>query len=183
MFVYVNLGYYQWQELKRTGALGISGDDGECGKEMTDWLMGQMRRRLPPGTRIDAPIYTFMSKPPVHDFYPAKRAVCKVEVDITSAVRFDENTYLQVLNSINNGLHSFCSFSEEEDVARRHASEQECLESYERMFCAEDTPHRSVRWMGPVDPHAFVPFLTRAMVKKVWIYRNAKRLRAHPKRN
>ena len=178
MFVYVNLGYYQWQDIKRTGVFGIRGvnDNDECGQAMIDWLVDQLHKRLPPSTRIDKPIYTFMCKPPVHDFYPAKRVICKVKIDDTLVVPFDDNTYLYALNSINNDTHSFCAWSEEEDVARRDASKQECMESYKRMFKMSEQC-RSNRWVSPVEPRAFIPFLTRDMVKKVWIYRNAKRLR------
>jgi hypothetical protein len=179
MFVYVVLGYYEWQEeLKRTGRLAscLLGD--ECGPAMKEWLVGQMRRRLPAGTVLPgAPVYAFRSKPPAHHRYPPKRAVCKVRVDDALVVPFDDEAYLDALNCINNGFHSSsCSLSysrrcaDASDVKNRGAPSEctQCTEIHERMFEVAGGREEMRR--------AFIPSLTRAMVTKVWIYRNDKRL-------
>jgi hypothetical protein len=179
MIVYVFMCYYQWQEMKLTGTFDILYN--EQGSVMQEWLTNQMAKRIPAQIEIDKPIYTFLTKPKVGTLRLAKHVICKVKIDDALVVPFDENAYLHVLNCINNDYHSYCSWSEEEDIAKHTVSKDECMESYERMFNMSNIC-RSVRWTGKLDPYAFIPFLTCDMVKKVWVYRNNKRLGKNMKR-
>ena len=59
---------------------------------------------------------------------------------------------------------------------RRAGNDEACLKSYEFMFDYTD-PARHSKDFGPVDIRAFAADLTRADVRRVWVYRNTRRLR------
>ena len=169
MYVYVALSYYEWQHMKSTEE--IPPDIAAKQSRIRDWLYPQIKMRLPPHTYMNEPIYAFLEKP--KKCWPAKRALLKVQVPPHRIVTFDDYGYVHLLNTIGNGYHDFLAFNRKESDASH--TEEECISSYERMF--DLTTPRQHSWVGKPQPQAFIPHLTIDMVKKVYIYRNNKRLR------
>lgn len=168
-YVYVIFRYYEWLEFKRNGTIP---EDEPVYKH--EWVYNQVRRRT--GLDNALALYCFADKP--HHHYPPKRIVCKVRIPNEHIVYFDDTMYIHVLNDMNNNKHSFNGWSEMESEQNKNASVETCLASYERMFDINGAHLREYRWIGPVEKRAFIPYLTRSMIRKVWVYRNAKRLRA-----
>lgn len=147
MIVYKILPYDEWQTFKATGT--CPGDDERC--LVDPWL----KRRIADMTGMDAadvrPAYAFVSRPPSWWMWPPKRAVLKVRVPDDKAVLFDDDAYVSVLNTLGNGwVDEAADPANMFDVSRSSSDVR-------RAFVA--TP------------------ITRQMVRKVWVYRWAVRLR------
>lgn len=186
--LYVVFTYYEWQEFKRSG---IIQDDTFYSIGIRTWLKEQVHKRSKyNGSLQQEPMYCFVQKPDPHTNFPQKHVVCKVRVtNPESIVYFDDNMYVHVLNSFDHPW--FCSYTETEDKEKNDdtiiskttkRTKEECLQSFERMFdvCPEHAKKegRQNWWVGPMELRAFLPYLTRDMIRKVWVYRgNGKRLR------
>lgn len=194
--LYIILSYYEWQEFKRSGSIP---QDTLYSVGMRTWLKEQVYKRSNHDvilnqtsnvTTQQEPMYCFVQKPDPHTNFPQKHVVCKVRVtNPDSIVYFDDNMYVHVLNSFDHLW--FCSYTEAEDKEKNDdmiiskttkRTKEECLQSFERMFdvCPEHAKKegRQNWWVGPMELRAFIPYLTRDMIRKVWVYRgNGKRLR------
>jgi hypothetical protein len=168
-FLYMCLSYDDWQEFKKTGKFKCMSEFEK--PEVLGWYKTQVEKRL--GTTIEHPHYCFYDKSKI--FYPAKRAVIKIRIDTNLVVPFNDHEYVHVLDCLYNNIHIFNSLSQKEYNESKTASVQECFESYERMF--DLSLDRDYKWCGVPDLRAFIPYLKRDMVRKVWIFKYNKRLR------
>jgi hypothetical protein len=171
MFVYLIMSYNDWQTFKKDPLNWHETYKNDTPK-MTSWMAKQFIKRCPNVFSAN-PIYCLLEKPPL-SCYPAKRAVLKIKVPDEDVLLIDEHPYIFVLNNIENNSHEFLSYTQKEH--NRTWSENECLQSYERIFNLNHKP-RQTGWIGQIEPRVFIPYVTRSMIKKVWIYRKDKRLR------
>jgi len=174
MYVYVLMPYNDWQEFKNTGKLDNYFD--ECEQDFLNWLKDQMKTRECSISDSDIPIYAYSEKPPLW-YKPLKRVICKVLVNESDFIEFDERMYIHTLNCFNNKMDIFTSVSEAEDNEKINANHDECMESYERMF--DKNLKRDHKWCGKYEKRIFISSLSRNMIQKVWVYRGSKRLRKH----
>lgn len=122
-------------------------------------------------------IFCSLSKPPLW-YYPSKRAVLKIKILKKHVVTIDENMFIQAINVLNNGWNSMISFTEKEHNDDDKYSDEEKKNSLQRVFYPEcNSTERENRWCGKIELHALIPYLTRNMIRKVWIYSKNKRLR------
>jgi len=170
MYVYVLMPYNDWQEFKNIGKID---NFDECEQSFKDWLKNQMRSRGCLILESDIPIYAYSEKPPLW-YHPFKRVICKVLVNESDIIEFDEHIYIHTLDCFNNKTDIFSSVSETEDNEKINASHDECLKSYERMF--DKDLKRDPRWIGKYEKRIFISSLSRNMIRKVWVYRGSKRL-------
>jgi hypothetical protein len=174
MFLYVCMDYADWQECKATGVYKCV--DEFVRDEAKAWMIAQVERRL--NVKLPAgfdPCYCFYEKPPMWPLR-GRTVVCKIRVDDKLVLPFDDIGYVSALNCMNNKMNLFNSMTEEEDRSTRDATYEECVTSHERMFDVSGEG-REYRWCGGVQLQAFVPVVTRDMVRKVWVYSSCKRLR------
>ena len=174
--LYVVFPYYEWLEFKKTGYIP---NDTFYPEITRKWVCDQVHERIKNKEKyaqqketITDPMYCYVTKPNPRHTYPRKHVVCKIRVpDVNDIVYFDDMMYIRVLNSITGyGKYYYCAYSEQEFDAKEHASKEECFESCKRMFEVEYTPERKISWVGPVVLRAFIPALTRDMIRKVWVY-------------
>ena len=141
MFVYICLGYYEWLDFKISREC-LYQENEYIDMDKKIWIAQQISKRIEwCGIPLN-PIYCFLEKPKFR-LGPAKHVICKVLVDPTNIVYFDDTLYVYLLNS---------TFTEKEGD--------------EKMFTSNTSNKR-----------AFIPYVTRNMVRKVWVYRIDKRLR------
>jgi hypothetical protein len=184
--VYLVLGYYEWQAMKRTGALDPRPDPYEfpCAGT-TAWLRPHVAARASMTMEeFGDPLYVFLQKPKAHHlahFSPAKLAVLKVRMPASAVVRFDDKLMVHLHDDIFNGFPpKFMSMTRAEESVEYSPEEIEA--SRQRVFAPEcysaDGRSRERAWCGDPDIRAFVPMslLTRAVVRKTWIFRRGKRL-------
>ena len=168
----MNLSYDDWQNFKETGKFER---DCELNREdIVRWYSEQVEKRI--GSEIVFPYYCFVEKPLGKWYAPPKRVVLKIRVDPSKVVMFDDDDYVHVLNCLYNNKHMYLAWNEAEYNEKEHCSTEECIESYPRMFDL-DPRKRCAKWSGPVNPRAFIPNVTRDMVRKVWVYSWGRRLR------
>jgi hypothetical protein len=171
--VYVVMGYFEWQEFKRTGQFRI--DDELCNESVTqtfrDWIVSQVNGRMQGHTcpNNSLPVYCFSSRPKIGN-HPPLRVVLKVRIEDRLCVDFNDDVYVRLLNSYAQGRHTYIPPHGTTDDSRSESvyPEEVCLASYSRMF--DDLTR-------PMMDQVYIPYLTRSMVKKVWVYRNDRRLR------
>lgn len=186
--IYVVLSYQEWLEFKRTETIP---EDTFYNFETREWIREQVHNRVknacgtvPEKYKNIDPIYCHVTKPIPSKTFPRKHVVCKVRVhNARDIVHFDDNMYVSVLNCFQgNGRYYYSSYNEQEDIEKNDihkASKEKCLESYERMFDM-DISKRSQSCVGPIEKRAFIPYLTKDMIRKVWIYSgNGKRIMVH----
>jgi hypothetical protein len=190
MDLWVTLPYYDWAAVKSSGSFdGVHNMDDFEGAAL-DWFKGCAKDRLGLAERPRTLVYCTLSKPPVHWWYPPKRAVVRVRVDPSRVLLFDDCLFVAALNHglVNyGGRHQsrleplgLCAEEDERRLAAEADDDDACLLSYERMFDHAD-PARDVKWCGHVDLRAFAVDLTRSDVRRVWVYRNTRRLRGKRK--
>jgi hypothetical protein len=188
--VYTIMSYDAWQAFKLTSELGQNDElEAEGVKdEFRTWIVEQVDGILgqrPTGIRCAKyPIYCFTTRPrPPFSLRPSERMVIlKIRVSDALCVEFDDNQYVDLLNSFAKGMHEYMHPIDEvwtcDDLDalyiedKNKYSDKECIESYIRMF--DVSSFRTER-------RVFIPMLTRNMIKKVWIYRNCKILRKKTK--
>ena len=182
MIVYMIMEYYEWQEFKKTGIVQKTRDF----PNTIDWISEQIKKRTKTAN-FYFPIYTYLSKPKYGS--PPRRVVLKIRIDDGDVLEFDDNLFIYCINCMNNNLQKMCCLSRKEDEEEEEEDNikstlRECLTSYERMFDVEnenENEKRSINWVGAINKRAFIPYLKREMIRKVWIYRNNTRLRRRVK--
>ena len=173
-YLYINVSYNDWQEFKSSGK-AFEGD--ELNREdIIKWYSDQVSKRLD-GVNVSFRHYCFVEKPPIINYFsPMKRVVLKIRIPSSLVVLFDDNFYVLVLNSLYNRSHMYLAFNEREDAEKADCTIEECHASYERMFDL-DSDKRCKNWAGDIQLRAFIPYLTRSMIRKVWVYHWDRRLR------
>jgi hypothetical protein len=187
MDLWVTLPYRVWAAVKSSGSFDSVHNMADHEGAALDWFKACVKDRLGLSDRPRRLMYCSLSKPPVHWCLPPKRVVVRVRVDPSRVLLFDDRMYVEAMNC---GLDNYggkyqrkleplglCA-EEAEAGAGAGADDDDaaCLASYQRMFDYAD-PARDRRWYGPVDLRALAVDLTRRDVRRVWVYRNARRLR------
>ena len=183
-------GYDEWQDMKRTGRLDPQPDPCECSMRATEWLRPHVAARAAMTVaELGDPIHAFLHKPKAHRLVrisSAKLAVLKVRLPASALVRFDAALMVCLQYDLENGMPpAFVSLTRAEAaVAARGEYGPDAIEaSRQRVFVPECYSHdgrsRERAWRGDADVRAYVPvtLLTRAAVRKTWIYVRGKRLR------
>lgn len=174
--LYVRISCDQWQQMKHHGIL-LHKDYCDAAHE---WFAREVAKRsivpwggiyhlswscsFHPWTKELT--YCFLEK---HKWlkYGPEHMILKIQVNSDMVVPFIDDGYVRIVTDTNTGKPSFLSWKNTEYDETAGASDEECQASYSRVF---DVSKRS-------NIRAFLPFVTRDMVKKVWVYRHGKRLR------
>jgi hypothetical protein len=188
--VYLVLGYDEWQDMKRTGRLDPLPDPYEYSMRATAWLRPHVAARASmTAEELGDPIHAFLRKPKPHHLVrisPAKLAVLKVRLPASALVLFDAELMVCLQHDLENGRQPAYMSLTRAEAAGAAAGEygpDEIEASRQRVFVPEcysnDGRSRERAWCGDADVRAYVPvtLLTRAAVRKTWIYGRGKRLR------
>lgn len=178
--LYASISYDQWQAVKR-GTTLIHDEQyiDMAYKWFAEQVVEKTRRsfdgvlNISWGAELSAELtYCFYEKPTWLTHKP-KHVILKIVVDASLVVPFDDNGYVHIVNDFSMGKPSFYALNASECREKANASPEECIQSYHRIF---DISKGFSRWCGRVEPRAFVPFVGRCMVKKVWVYKFGRRL-------
>ena len=172
--VYVGLPITIWDRVKSTGHLDLPY---HFEGRVVPWIQGQLIKRLDfvEYTEI-IPVYCHLTKKDAVKWWDTSRDIAVLKVRIKTCLVFDDHQFVNAMNGpLNENPGGFLSWSESEHLMMRNATLEEGLASCERMFDLDNT-QRDRRWCGSVDPRAFIPNLTREMVRRVGYYSFGKRI-------
>lgn len=162
-------------KIRKLSKTDIVTEDIEWSPSVHDYIISTLAKRTNLHHKDIHPITAYFTKPPTY-IGPRRRIVCKILIEnpSTQTVWYDDHMLIHILNTLGNGFHEFLATSEEEYYSKKNASEAECLESYDRMFC----PHtkRDPRWIPSAEPRAFLTQLSRYQIVKSVAYNGSKKI-------
>jgi len=103
MHIWITLTCADWASVKEIGSFENIQNPDFTGDASLNWLKDRTKERLCLDMNPNTISYGTLKKPPLHDWYPAKRVVVRVSVDPSRVVLFDDNVYLDALGC---GLYS-----------------------------------------------------------------------------
>ena len=170
---YMCIGRKAWDKMRVDKYLSpsdlVDEDYDEFERRMDVWMMEKMRKMLPssafhPIEEANGSHFMFLKRTDLYSPFTDNSVVLEINTNPDHVLYFDDNSYVQVVNSLCNGWKdTYLAFTEKEADEKKNASEADVEESWLRMF--DLTTPRDLEYTGDIELRGMTPLITLEMVK------------------